>query len=320
MHFRDKNKKLFFGAVIGVIFLCLLFAKINLAGAQENAFTASKKNISLIDGGLHYEIVSRAENVQAFLNEQKIKLGEKDLVFPVKEEKIFSGTKIIVQRAKKIIIKDGGKTIATYTMQTNVENAVWEQKDLVLGEDDFTVPARNAALKDGMEIVVTHVLVREEIKEETIKFKTITNEDNKLGWREKKITQKGENGINEAKYRVVYHNGKEMSRKLLEKNKTKDPVDEIVTQGTYVKIGKTHEGAASWYAYTGTLAAANPWLPLGSYVRVTNRDNGKAVIVKINDRGPFGNGRIIDLDKVAFQQIASLGAGVVNVKMEVITN
>ncbi|MDD5464371.1 MAG: septal ring lytic transglycosylase RlpA family protein, partial [Candidatus Moranbacteria bacterium] len=39
-----------------------------------------------------------------------------------------------------------------------------------------------------------------------------------------------------------------------------------------------------------------------------------------NDRGPFGNGRIIDLDKVAFAEIASVGAGVVNVKMEVITN
>ena len=101
---------------------------------------------------------------------------------------------------------------------------------------------------------------------------------------------------------------------------TKEPTKEIVTQGTYVKIGKSHRGAASWYAWTGTMAAANPWLPMGSYVRVTNMDNGKSVIVKINDRGPFVPGRIIDPDKVAFQKIASIGAGVINVKMEEITN
>jgi rare lipoprotein A len=97
-------------------------------------------------------------------------------------------------------------------------------------------------------------------------------------------------------------------------------VPEIITQGTYVKLGKSHEGAASWYSYTGTLSAANPWLPLGSYVKVTNTSNGKSVIVKINDRGPFGPGRIIDLDKVAFEEIAPLGAGVVNIKMEEILN
>jgi rare lipoprotein A (peptidoglycan hydrolase) len=136
----------------------------------------------------------------------------------------------------------------------------------------------------------------------------------------KKVTQKGEKGSKDVKYRVVLHNNKEISRKVLEETVTKDPVTEIVTQGTYVKIGKTHTGVASWYAYTGTLAAANPWLPMGSFVRVTNTENGKSVIVKINDRGPFGNGRIIDLDKVAFAKIAPLGAGVANVKMEVIVN
>jgi rare lipoprotein A len=61
-------------------------------------------------------------------------------------------------------------------------------------------------------------------------------------------------------------------------------------------------------------------MPIGSYARVTNVDNGKSVIVRINDRGPFVPGRIIDLDKVAFQKIASTGAGVINVKMEEIVN
>ncbi|PID52278.1 MAG: hypothetical protein CR972_03190 [Candidatus Moraniibacteriota bacterium] len=117
-------------------------------------------------------------------------------------------------------------------------------------------------------------------------------------------------------YRIAYHNGKEVNREVLSEEITKEPVNKIIIQGTKVKLGKKHTGLCSWYAYTGTLSAANPWLPKGSYVKVTNKANGKSVIVQINDRGPFVPGRIIDLDKVAFEKIASLGAGVIDVKME----
>jgi len=201
-----------------------------------------------------------------------------------------------------------------------VEQAIWENEKIELDENDIVVPDRDTLLKDDMTISITHVLIKEEVKNVDIDYKTISNENDDLGWRVKKVTQKGIVGTKEVKYKVVYNDGKEISRKILESKVVKEPVDEIVTQGTLVKVGKVHTGLASWYAWTGTMAAANPWLPMGSYVRVTNKANGKSVIVKINDRGPFGPGRIIDLDKVAFAQIASVGAGVVDVKMEVITN
>jgi uncharacterized protein YabE (DUF348 family) len=288
--------------------------------AEEQNFVSPEKNIAISDNGLVFSVQTSAETVGQMLTEQKIKIGEHDAVYPSQNEKLFASTNVIIQRAKKITIIDGSEKIATYTFERVVENAVWENPSLNLGEDDFTVPSRSSLIKDGMEIKITHVLIKEETKDEPIDFKTVTNEDDKLSWREKKVTQKGEKGIKQVKYKVVYYNGQEISRKVLEKNVTKDPVEEIVTQGTFVKVGKTHTGVASWYAYTGTMAAANPWLPMGSYVRVINQDNGKSVIVKINDRGPFGNGRIIDLDKAAFAKIASLGAGVANIKMEVITN
>ena len=272
------------------------------------------------DNGLIFEINSNAKKVDDFLNEQGIILGDHDLVYPSRDEKIYSGAHVIIQRAKKIIVKEGGNVNQIYTLQNSVEKAIWENKNIELDEDDITVPARNMPIINGMTIVVTHVLIKEEIKNIDIAFKTVSNEDDSLGWRIKKVTQKGEMGTKEVKYKVVYNDGKEISRKVLESRVVKDAVDEIVTQGTMVKVGKTYNGASSWYAFRGGLFAANPWLPMGSYVRVTNKDNGKSVIVQINDRGPFGNGRIIDLDKVAFAQIASLGAGVANVKVEAITN
>ena len=61
---------------------------------------------------------------------------------------------------------------------------------------------------------------------------------------------------------------------------------------------------------TYELTAAHKSLPFGTKVKVVNKTNGKSVIVRINDRGPFVKGRTIDLSKKAFQSIASIKKGV----------
>ena len=117
-----------------------------------------------------------------------------------------------------------------------------------------------------------------------------------------------------------YKNGKEISRIVLSKTVVKDPVTQVETQGTYVKVGNAQKGQGTWYSYQGGLFAASLTIPHGGYARVTNTANGKSVIVQINDSGPYGKGRIIDLDKVAFEKIASIGAGVIGVKVEEVLN
>ena len=64
------------------------------------------------------------------------------------------------------------------------------------------------------------------------------------------------------------------------------------------------------------LTAAHPSLPFGTLVKVTNMDNGKNVVVRINDRGPYVKGRIIDLSKSAARKIGILKEGVAQVKVE----
>jgi rare lipoprotein A len=66
------------------------------------------------------------------------------------------------------------------------------------------------------------------------------------------------------------------------------------------------------------LTAAHRSLPLGSKVRVTNKTNGKSVIVRINDRGPFVKSRLIDVSYAAAQQISMIRSGHARVKLELI--
>lgn len=66
--------------------------------------------------------------------------------------------------------------------------------------------------------------------------------------------------------------------------------------------------------------AAHRTLPFGSLAEVTNLANGKFVNVKITDRGPYGAGRVLDLSSAAFEQLASLSTGVINVRYRVVEN
>jgi rare lipoprotein A len=99
-----------------------------------------------------------------------------------------------------------------------------------------------------------------------------------------------------------------------------------------VPAGYTEEGNASWYgepfhgrrASNGEiydmyrLTAAHKTLPFETMVRVTNLNNGKSTTVRITDRGPFIENRVIDLSLAAAREIDSVGAGVVPVRVEVL--
>ena len=68
------------------------------------------------------------------------------------------------------------------------------------------------------------------------------------------------------------------------------------------------------------MVAAHRSLPFGTKVKVTNLSNGKEVVVKVNDRGPFAKGRVIDLSYGAFSKIENSGKGLTKVKLEVLNS
>jgi rare lipoprotein A len=98
-------------------------------------------------------------------------------------------------------------------------------------------------------------------------------------------------------------------------------------------LAYTEKGNASWYgvpfhgrrASNGEvydmhkLTAAHRTLPFDTVVRVTNLSNGKSTVVRITDRGPFVDNRIIDLSMAAAREIDSIGPGVVPVRLEILS-
>lgn len=123
----------------------------------------------------------------------------------------------------------------------------------------------------------------------------------------------------------------------------KEPLSELGNPSSYMVHGEEYfvqstsenyheEGIASWYGkkFHGRktssgerydmykMTAANKTLPIPCYVRVTNLENGREIVVKVNDRGPFHENRIIDLSYSAAKKLGMLNKGTANVRVDAI--
>ena len=110
---------------------------------------------------------------------------------------------------------------------------------------------------------------------------------------------------------------------------TKEP---IIPQQEQKIIANSFSGRASWYGpgfhgrrtangevfNQNALTAAHPSLTFGTKVKVTNLNNGRSVIVRINDRGPYAGGRVIDLSTAAARSLKMIRSGVARVKVTVL--
>ena len=124
----------------------------------------------------------------------------------------------------------------------------------------------------------------------------------------------------------------------------REPMARYGNRPSYSVLGRTYRvmasaegyverGIASWYGYKFhgrhtssrerydmcAFSAAHKTLPLPSYVRVTNLDNGRSVVVRVNDRGPFHPGRIIDLSYAAATRLDMKQAGTARVEVRALT-
>jgi rare lipoprotein A (peptidoglycan hydrolase) len=112
-----------------------------------------------------------------------------------------------------------------------------------------------------------------------------------------------------------------------------EPAPAKPSTGSIHGIHRSDRGQASWYGsdFQGSptasgepfdmnaLTAAHRTLPLGSYARVKNLDNGRSVVVRINDRGPHARRRTIDLSYAAAREIEMIGAGTAPVEVAPLT-
>jgi uncharacterized protein YabE (DUF348 family) len=300
--------------LILIVFVFFLWQKILI---EERELEIKKPiSLELVVDGLRYQTTTEALTIGDFFQEKNLSIYSKDLIIPDLEREIRPGMVISVVTNRKVLVEVDGEVREINTIKKTIEKML-EEADIKLNPFDQIKPSLESLTKQDLEVAITRIEKKNIIEEEKIEYKTITKEDRKVKWKKIEIQQEGEDGLKEVEYELVYKNGELISKTKLSSKIIKESQPKIIVEGRKIEIVSTQKGRASWYAYTGEMKCASVRYSKGTWLRVTNQENGKQIIVQVNDYGPDpGTGKVIDLDKVAFAKLASVGQGVIEVKVE----
>ncbi|HEX2052224.1 MAG TPA: ubiquitin-like domain-containing protein [Actinomycetota bacterium] len=276
----------------------------------------AKDVVVVINGERNTERVT-GRTVDEVLRELSV-VSRGALIAPAPSTRVDPGDEIVVAQSVGATVVVDGKA---QQVRTNVLTAggLLRQLGVVLGPYDRVEPSILAYPSEGSTIKVVRVKQAIEKLHSKIGFNRQTEQSATLELGIRKVRSAGIEGVRESSYRILYEDGKVKSRSFLGSRVLRAPVAEVTLVGTHRptlrSASHNQSGKASWYHQPGMMAAHRT-LPLGTVVRVTNLSNGKQVTVTIRDRGPYVDGRIIDLSDTAFKQLSPQSSGVLNVKIE----
>lgn len=246
------------------------------------------------------------------------------------------GLDLEISTAKDITLKADGAKASVRAAGTVAD--LLDQEGIKTDSNDVVKPSVETELADDMVVTVVDVKVEKTDKKVRLDYPTKKIENPKLAKGTSKVKTKGVAGSATVTVKKTFNDGSLVSSKQIDKTITKRPVTEVVEVGTK-KVAATGadltpaNGAscrASFYGSgqvtangerfnPGALTAANKTLPFNTLVKVTNQANGKSVVVRINDRGPYVSGRCIDLSTAAMSAVGGISSGVITIKYEVVS-
>lgn len=242
--------------ILGIVLMIGIFS-------FSNALT---KEIIIKDDNKEMKMTVGFAKVEDVLKKGNVKLNKHDQVSQSLDARVKDGMTIEIKRAHPVTIQVDGETREILTANDKVED-ILKEYNIAMQETDRVEPALDATVdKYG---TITLVRVREEIVTETvaIPYESIIQYNDKLDKGKVNVIHKGKNGEKEAKYKIVYEDGKEVSRELLEEKVITEPQKETVEKGTAqfvatargnLRIKKSIQMTATAYDATFESTGKNP--------------------------------------------------------------
>jgi uncharacterized protein YabE (DUF348 family) len=216
------------------------------------------KQVQMVVDNEKKTIWTTADTVADLLIEQNIALKEFDEVDPKPEKAIKSNMDIAIEKAFQLTLNNGGKKEKVWTTSTTVADFLAGQ-GIILQPLDRVEPTLDTSVIANTVVNVVRIEKVTDVVEEPISFAVVKKKDAKLPKGKEKIISTGQKGLVTKEYEVVLENGKEVSRKLINKNYIKDKKDQIVAVGTKVNKVQVSRGAETGEEYyvTSTAYTAN---------------------------------------------------------------
>jgi uncharacterized protein YabE (DUF348 family) len=205
-----------------------------------------RMNITVIIDGKETNIITYTSRVEDTLERNGITVGLKDKIQPGLDSEVKSGDKIIIKRAVNVNVAVDGKTLQIATAESNVDEML-AAEGITVSEYDRVSPLKIQSITNGMNITITRVS-SEVVKDvKSIDYATEIKKDNSLASNVTKVVQEGQSGEREITTRVVYEDGKEVSRTVVSDSVTRQPVQKVLLQGTLGVLNVSRGGEQVLY-------------------------------------------------------------------------
>lgn len=238
---RFLNKK----TIIAAVVILLLLSGV--------VFTRLQKTIVIAHDGQEIQVSTLASTVEDVLCKQNIVIGDEDKIIPKLNEKIKDGMEIIIHRAFEIKLVDGQIEKNIFTTETNVKELI-NSLSIQLKEEDKIEPKLEEPIGEGQVIKITRVTREVAVETQELPFQTVFKNNSNLDKGKTQKIQEGKKGLKELKYEVLYEDGIEVEREVIEENIVENAVNEIVEKGTLVLVA-TSRGDIARYSKVLTMTA-----------------------------------------------------------------
>jgi uncharacterized protein YabE (DUF348 family)/3D (Asp-Asp-Asp) domain-containing protein len=225
----EKEEKHFYGWFILAICVAVFVATFVVPAV----FRMGIHTFTVKDGGRTLVAETKAKTVGEFLEGNGIVLGAYDVIDVALESEIKNDMEVVIKRALPVTIQTNGESTEVMMLTGTVAEAL-ARANIEIGERDETYPALDSYVRAGTVIDVVEVLEETIIEYEVLHYKEITKKDSSLAKGKTKTVTAGVNGLERHTIQVIYKNGTEVSRTVVNTEVIKSPVDEVVHVGTYV--------------------------------------------------------------------------------------
>jgi uncharacterized protein YabE (DUF348 family) len=301
--------------------------------------------LTLDDNGVTSTIWTTGATVDAVLGQLA---RAPDDVDPPRGSALLPGATLTIRDSKSVVVNaDGQQEFVVQTGRTVGD--VLTSAGITLDDDDEVSPSPATAVSNGDTVTVVRWDTHDVTEDTPIPNAVEQRNDPNLLRGRQSVIQAGQTGLLRTTSQVTTRDGIEVRRTFLSEERVREPVDRIVAVGTkapavnspsppappvpvvtspapsgvdgqYVlrdpPVGLeagSQSGLATWYDDPVAGGCAHRTLPKGTRVTITDTRTGASATCIVNDRGPFGAGRIIDLAPDVFQQLGHLDAGVISV-------
>lgn len=207
-------------------------------------YDVALKNVTLVqtdefEGTKHQRVFkTRKSTVGEFLNENEVSIKENDVVSMDVGAEISDNDVLIIREGRLVGLTADGETKTVTVTKPTVGEALAEL-GVVLSESDKTTPEQGEPITENMSITVDRYTTENVVENEVIEFDTKTVRDSSLEEGKTKVIESGKNGSKEVEYSLLKKNGEVISKDVVSKNVTEQPVTRVVNVGTKKKTSKT---------------------------------------------------------------------------------